>query len=63
MQLQILFDLSNILDRVENTENKNIVLHCIESVRIWNFLVRIQSKCGEIENRKTPNTDTFYVQC
>ena len=25
------------------------------------FLVRIQSKCGKIPTRKTPNTDTFLV--
>ena len=24
------------------------------------FLVRIQSKCGKIQTRKTPNTDTFH---
>ena len=25
------------------------------------FLIRIQSKCGKIQTRKTPNTDTFYA--
>ena len=25
------------------------------------FLVRIQSECGKIRTRKTPNTDTFHA--
>ena len=25
------------------------------------FLVHIQSKCGKIRTRKTPNTDTFHA--
>ena len=25
------------------------------------FLVRIQSECGKIRTRKTPNTDTFHT--
>ena len=43
--------------------------HCLKSVRIRRFsgshfpavFLRIQSKCGKIRARTTPNTDTFYA--
>ena len=48
--------------------------HCIKSVLIRSFFspyflafglysvrIRIQSECGKIRTRKTPNTDSFYA--
>ena len=45
--------------------------HCVKNVRIRSFSgpyfpafglnSRIQSECGKIRTRKTPNTDTFYA--
>ena len=44
--------------------------HCVKSVRIRGYSahfsafgvsLRIQSKCGKMRTRITPNTDTFYV--
>ena len=46
--------------------------HCVKSVRIRSFLgpyfplfgqntQLIQSKCGKMQTRKTPNTDTFHA--
>ena len=46
-------------------------IHCVKSVRILSFsgpyfpafglnILRIQSECGKIWTRKTPNTDTFH---
>ena len=43
--------------------------HCLKSVRIRRFsgphfpavFLRIQSKCGKMRARATPNTDTFYA--
>ena len=41
------------------------ILHCMKSVRIRSFLysvsLRIQSECGEIRTRKTPNMNTFHT--
>ena len=44
---------------------------CVKSVRIWSYSgphfpafvvsLRIQSKCGKMRTRITPNTDTFYT--
>ena len=51
-------------------------MHCVKGVRIriyysppasglnterYSLSLRIQSKCGEMRTRITPNTDTFYV--
>ena len=37
-------------------------IHCVKSVRIRSyFLVRIQSKYGEMPTRKSPNTDNFHA--
>ena len=33
----------------------------MKSDRFGVFLVRIQSKCGKIRTRKTPNAETFYA--
>ena len=35
---------------------------CPYSESFWSVFSRIQSKCGKIQTRKTPNTDTF-TQC
>ena len=39
--------------------------HCVKSVRIRSYpgptSLHIQSECGKIRNRITPNTDTFYA--
>ena len=32
----------------------------LEWIRIWIASLRIWSKCGKMETRKTPNTDTFH---
>ena len=50
------------------------LIQCAKSVHIWSFSgpysykrsvflvsLRIQSECGKIPTRKTPNTDTFYA--
>ena len=42
-------------------------LHYIKNVRIQSFMeiyavnLHIQSECGKMRTRKTPNTDTFLV--
>ena len=38
-----------------------IKLHFVKSVHIRSFLIRIQSECGKIRTKKTPNTDTFHA--
>ena len=35
--------------------------HCVKSVCIQSFLVRIESECRKIRIRKTPNMDTFHA--
>ena len=45
--------------------------HCVKSVHIRSFScpyfpafglnIRIQSECGKVRSRKTPNTDTSYA--
>ena len=48
------------------------IQHCVKSVRIRSFsgpyfpasglnTERLQSECGKIQTRKTPNTDTLYA--
>ena len=34
--------------------------HCMKKAIFGVFSVRIQSECGKIRTRKTPNTDTFF---
>ena len=63
----LLFVLSicNILNE------KRYKFHCVKSVRIRSysgpyipaFGLSIQSECGKIRTRITPNTDTFYAVC
>ena len=36
-------------------------VHCVKTVRIRSFLVHIQSECGKIRTRKTPNSATFHA--
>ena len=42
-------------------------IYVIEDFTAWNvyvfgvLLVRIQSECGKIRTKKTPNTDTFHA--
>ena len=38
-----------------------VYIHCVKSIRIRSYGVslRIQSECGKIRTRITPNTDTF----
>ena len=35
--------------------------HCMKKAIFGVFSVRIQSECGKIRTRKTPNTDTFFL--
>ena len=39
------------------------MVHCMKSVRIWSSSgpYSIQSECGKIRTRITPDTDTFYA--
>ena len=37
-------------------------VHCVKTVRSRSFLVHIQSECGKIRTRKTPNSDTFHAK-
>ena len=50
-----------ILSSVVHSIFLQSVLHCVKSVRIRSFMVCIQSKCGEIPTRKTPNTGTLHA--
>ena len=36
-------------------------MHCMKSVRIRSFLIRVQSESGKIRTGKTRNTDTFHA--
>ena len=56
MSVSFLFDFQNV--------------HCVKSVRIQSFSgtyfpafgkFSIQSECGKIRTRKTPNTDIFHA--
>ena len=42
-------------------------VHCVKSVRFgaffWSVFSRIQSECGKIRTRKTPNTDNIHAVC
>ena len=44
-----------------------VITHCVKSTRIRSYSspygvsYRIQSECGKIRTRITPNTDTFYA--
>ena len=43
-----------------DNNNDDQTSRCVKSVRIRRSL-RIQSECGKIRTRITPNTDTFYA--
>ena len=36
---------------------------CPYSESFWSLFYGIQSECGKIRIRKTPNTDTFHAYC
>ena len=41
---------------------KDIIAHTALKEAVFGvFLIRIQSECGKIRTRKTPNTDTFQA--
>ena len=62
-------DLSDVI----NTHQINIGINCVKNVRIRSFSapyfatfgrnvsLLVQSECGKIRTRKTPNTDTFHA--
>ena len=53
-------DKNSIYQEILFKGEKDRSNYCVVSIfRV--ILVRIQSKCGKIRTRTTPNTDTFYV--
>ena len=49
----------NIFDKKE-IDTKNL-RNQIQKVSVFGVILRIQSKCGKMRTRITPNMDTFYA--
>ena len=58
MQNHTKFEMIILKYSLENWLTKR---HCVKIARIRSYLVCIQSECGKIRTRKTPNMDTFHA--
>ena len=54
--------INNILSRVENVQNiRGVTIKKVIDFGLENISFRIQSECGKMRTRATPNTDTFHA--